>query len=160
MTTTPSADRLYQLMFPKPPTAVPLSEVREALDTVTGDTVARLVFAGRSPWRFLFDVLHGVVAVVDADGQPLAPEAIFTPADQGAVKRAITVTVRDTVESVLRARVLTSADDQWTFELLLRELEACQAEGSPDGAFEVAWALRDLLTAFIVDAGWPADDAV
>ncbi len=141
---------LMHTLFPHPAGACSIDEVTEACSVLENGAVSRLVFQGRGPWRFLFDVMHGVLTVLGEDGRVLAIEEVATTGGSHAWRSGVIITVRDVLDAVLRARVLDELD-QWTVELLLQELEVLVAEDSLAEAFGVAVAARDTVVALAVD---------
>ncbi len=149
MTSEERAVVLMQALFPHPVGTCAISEVTEVCSVLEDGEVSRLVFQGRGPWRFLFDVMHGVLTVLGEDGRVLAIEEVATTGGSHSWRSGVIVTVRDVLDAVLRARVLDELD-QWTVELLLQELEALVAEDSLAEAFGVAVAARDTVVALAV----------
>lgn len=141
---------LMQALFPHPGATCSLDDVAEACSLFGDGDVRRLVFHGRSVWRFLFDVMHGVITVVGADGEVIEVEEVTTAGGPDAWRVGVIVAVRDVLDRVLRARVLEELD-QWTIELLLQELEALIAEDALAEALGVAVAARDTVVALALD---------
>lgn len=139
-----------QALFPHPAGTCSLDDVAEACSLFEDGDVRRLVFNGRSVWRFLFDVMHGVIAVVGEDGERIEIEEVTTAGSANAWRLGVIVAVRDVLERVLRAKVLDELD-QWTIELLLQEIEALIAEDSLAEALGAAVAARDTVVALALD---------
>jgi hypothetical protein len=140
------AEIIQGLLLPHSSAAASSSEVVKATAVFSGDRIEQLVFAGRSPWRFLYDVLHGVVVVLDENGSTLEIESVMTLGSPQAWFEAVVVTMRDVLEATLRSKVL-GAEDAWMVEVALRELQDTYDAGDLTDGLELALGARDLLIA-------------
>jgi hypothetical protein len=133
-------DAVMALLFPHPAGTCLAVDVLDAASVIRGESSERATFSGRDPWRFLYDVMHGVLAVDDAGEGGI--EAVMSLVAPEVWRQSVVTAVRDMIDAVCTVGAF-EVDVTTTLRMLQSEMGACVEDGSLAEAFGVAVLARD-----------------